>query len=89
MKEPGQMAYEAWAGTVLGNVFRKFSDLLPKHQKYWARVEAAVRADERERCAKMAEEKYADARYSQQPDYWYAGNFIAAAIRAAGGQSEG
>lgn len=71
-KEPGQAAYEArpietaWL----------WRDLLPPSREYWAAVEAAVRADERERCAKVCE-----SFDSEMGSY---GSYFAAAIRRLG-----
>ena len=51
VKDPGQTAYEA---RPIDSGWR-WRDLLPPSMEYWASIEAAVRADERERCAKACE----------------------------------
>ena len=63
MKEPGQIAYEAWqahTGFWSGWDRRRDDD-----KAQWARVEAAIRADERasviEECAKVAAAEADDA----------------------------
>jgi hypothetical protein len=46
MKEPGQIAYEAYRGG-------GWETIGPERRMLWATVEAAVRADERERLAQF------------------------------------
>jgi hypothetical protein len=67
MKEPGQMAYEAWHASSPGGWDKWYAsspggwDRWDKlDQPRWSRVESAIRADERakviEECAKVAED---------------------------------
>jgi hypothetical protein len=73
-KEPGQLAYEAFCAAY------GWSPRWAKDDpgcKEWVRVEAAVRADERERCAKVCEGDFD----SEMKSY---GQYFAAAIRNLG-----
>jgi hypothetical protein len=79
-KEPGALAFEAWTGGIA------FEHSSTKAQ--WAAVEAAVRADERERAAKVAHDfgeafrvRHAN---SYGEGYADASDAIAAAIRNLG-----
>jgi len=75
-KEPGQMAYEAWAN-VIGDTTPWRSD----QTGAWAAVESAIRADERakviEECAKVAEDLI-----EQRRGLSLSFDMIAAALRA-------
>lgn len=88
MKEPGQIAYEAyedWMDRPWGIVGGEERE---SWQRVEAAVEAAVRADERERCAKVAEGRFKDhadtLRTARAANYEHAGSVIAAAIRNLG-----
>lgn len=94
-KEPGQLAYETFNGSIPATHFADFAEV---YRDAWACVEAAIRADERERCAKVA-----DAHLARIPDhnpdverddlvaqgYGNAALNIGCAIRALGSKQDG
>jgi primosomal replication protein N len=81
MREPGQVFFEAIFGEL--HSWRETSEA---DRKGWAEVEATVRADERERCAQIADGMKVECEI--QSDFMYNGacHDIAAAIRAKSAQ---
>lgn len=94
MKEPGQMAWEACFDHI-GSRPWPWQEVPRREREMWAAVESAICADERERCAKVADPKtprpcdcdrcYCTSRRDAQAvKAWDADAAIAAAIRALG-----
>jgi hypothetical protein len=87
-KEPGQLAYEAWASGRYETP-PPWDTQLPITQSRWARVEAIIRDDEREKvieeCAKIVEAEGIEVAPDNDADRAYdeAIEHAAAAIRAA------
>jgi hypothetical protein len=82
-KEPGRMAYEAASIGSDPEKYRMWIELHSGGKKLWARVEAAIRADERERAAKVAEAHINELAFSRERRVANdAALEIAAAIRA-------